>query len=124
MLSSDKNSRRARAGEHSAEIPAHRASAYDCNSRPFSSFAHELTSRYFCSAVGDEEAARSEFHMSTRHFQFPSACCSQTSRYLPRSLTGLPLTSFIVSSYIPLTHAVSPDLPTCTLVGFQVITRP
>src|SRR5262249_55094690 len=77
-----------------------------------------------CSAVGDEEAARSEFHMSTRHFQFPSACCSQTSRYLPRSLTGLPLTSFIVSSYIPLTHAVSPDLPTCTLVGFQVITRP
>ena len=41
-LSSDENSRRARPGEHSAEITAHRARANNCNSRPFSSFAHQL----------------------------------------------------------------------------------
>ena len=55
--------------------------------------------------------------MSAAHFQFPSVCFSQTSRYFPRSLIGLPLASFIVNSYVPLTHAISPDLPTCTLVG-------
>ena len=48
--------------------------------------------------------------MSAAHFQFPSACFSQTSRYFPRSLIGLPLASFIVNSYVPLTHAISPDL--------------
>ena len=62
--------------------------------------------------------------MSAAHFQFPSVCFSQTSRYFPRSLIGLPLASFIVNSYVPLTHAISPDLPTCTLVGCQVMTKP
>src|SRR5258707_3273701 len=62
--------------------------------------------------------------MSAAHFQFPSVCFSQTSRYFPRSLIGLPLASFIVNSYVPLTHAISPDLPACTLVGFQVMARP
>ena len=42
--------------------------------------------------------------MSAAHFQFPSVCFSQTSRYFPRSLIGLPLASFIVNSYVPLTH--------------------
>jgi hypothetical protein len=40
VFSPDENSRRASAGKHSAEIPTYRACAYDCNSRPFSSFAH------------------------------------------------------------------------------------
>jgi hypothetical protein len=40
MFSPDKNSRRASAGKHSTEIATHRTSAYDRNSRPFSSFAH------------------------------------------------------------------------------------
>jgi hypothetical protein len=40
MFSPDENSWRARAGEHSAKITTDRARAYDCNSRPFSSFAH------------------------------------------------------------------------------------
>jgi hypothetical protein len=44
MFSSDENSRRARAGEHSTKIPAHCASADDCNSRPFSRFAHYFSS--------------------------------------------------------------------------------
>src|SRR6476469_3435725 len=70
------------------------------------------------------EGARSEFHMSAAHFQFPSVCFSQTSRYFPRSLIGLPLASFFVSSYVPLTRAISPDFPTLTLVGFHVITKP
>src|SRR5215467_2887007 len=81
-------------------------------------------SSYFFSAGGDGETARSEFHISAAHFQFPSACFSQTSRYLPRSLIGLPVASFMVSSYAPLTQAVSPVLPSLTLVGFHVITRP
>ena len=62
--------------------------------------------------------------MSAAHFQFPSVCFSQTSRYFPRSLIGLPLASFIVNSYVPLTHAISPDLPTFTMAGCQVMTRP
>ena len=62
--------------------------------------------------------------MSARHFQFPSVCFSQTSRYFPRSLIGLPLASFIVNSYVPLTHPISPDFANCTLVGFQVMTNP
>ena len=62
--------------------------------------------------------------MSAAHFQFPSVCFSQTSRYFPRSLIGLPLASFIVNSYVPLTHAISPDLPIFTLVGCQLMTKP
>src|SRR6516225_7440336 len=79
---------------------------------------------YFLSEGAGAEAARSEFHISARHFQFPSVCFSQTSRYFPRSLIGLPLVSFIVNSYVPLTHPMSPDLASCTLVGCQVMTRP
>src|SRR6266496_6125877 len=78
---------------------------------------------YFFSAGAGSEAARSEFHMSAAHFQFPSVCFSQTSRYFPRSSIGLPLASFIVNSYVPRTHAISPDLPTFTLVGCQLMTR-
>src|SRR6266571_7909170 len=81
-------------------------------------------SGYFFSDGADAEAARSEFHMSAAHFQFPSVCFSQTSRYFPRSSTGLPLASFIVNSYVPRTHAISPDLSTCTLIGCQLMTRP
>jgi hypothetical protein len=40
MFSPDKNSWRASAGKHSAEIATYRPCAYDRNSRPFSSFAH------------------------------------------------------------------------------------
>src|SRR5436309_14252956 len=41
----------------------------------------------------------SELNMSAPHFQLPSVCFSQTSTYLPRSFTGLPVTtSFIVTS--------------------------
>jgi hypothetical protein len=40
VFSPDENRRRTRASKHSAEIPTYRARAYDCNSRPFSSFAH------------------------------------------------------------------------------------
>src|SRR6476620_12708651 len=79
---------------------------------------------YFFSGAADAEAARSEFHISAAHFQFPSLCFSQTSRYFPRSLIGLPLASFIVNSYVPLTRAISPDLPTLTVVGCQVMTKP
>src|SRR6266576_6620870 len=81
-------------------------------------------SDYFFSRGAGAEAARSEFHMSARHFQFPSLCFSQTSRYFPRSLIGLLLASFIVNSYVPLTHPISPDFPNCTLVGFQVMMNP
>src|SRR5215468_8763557 len=42
MFSSDENRRRACASKHSAEIATHRAGTYDCNSRPFSSFSHQL----------------------------------------------------------------------------------
>src|SRR5215831_7594054 len=42
MFSPDENSGRASAGKHSAEIPTYRARAYDCNTRPFSGFAHQL----------------------------------------------------------------------------------
>src|SRR6266513_1879625 len=79
---------------------------------------------YFFSEGAGAEAARSEFHMSAAHFQFPSVCFSQTSRYFPRSSIGLPLASFIVNAYVPRTQAISPDLPTCTLVGCQLMTRP
>src|SRR6266567_7016783 len=79
-------------------------------------------SHYFFSGVAG--AAKSEFQISAPHFHFPSACFSQTSTYLPRSLTGLPLASFIVSSYVPLTKPMSPDLATSTLVAFQLMTRP
>src|ERR1700750_1268621 len=79
---------------------------------------------YFLSDDAAAEAARSEFHMSARHFQFSSLCFSQTSRYFPRSSIGLPLASFIVNSYVPLTHAISPDFATRTLVGCQLMTRP
>src|SRR6478736_1788681 len=84
----------------------------------------DALSHYFFSRGTGAEAARSEFHMSARHFQFPSVCFSQTSRYFPRSLIGLPLASFIVNSYVPLTHPISPDWATCTLVGCQLMTRP
>src|SRR6266404_2224567 len=67
---------------------------------------------------------RSEFQMSAPHFHFPSACFSQTSRYLPRSLTGLPLASFMVTSYVPLTKPMSPDFATSTLVAFQLMATP
>jgi hypothetical protein len=40
MFSPDENRGRASAGKHSAEIATYRTRAYDCNSRPFSSFAH------------------------------------------------------------------------------------
>src|SRR5436190_6474650 len=84
----------------------------------------KTTTGYLFSRGAGAEAARSEFHMSARHFQFPSLCFSQTSRYFPRSLIGLPLASFIANSYVPLTHAISADLPTFTLVGCQVMTKP
>src|SRR5207302_7011904 len=67
---------------------------------------------------------RSEFQMSAPHFHLPSTCFSQTSRYLPRSLTGLPLESFMVSSYFPLTKPMSPDFATSTLLAFQLTARP
>src|SRR6478672_220952 len=84
----------------------------------------DALNHYFFSRGTGAETARSEFHMSARHFQFPSVCFSQTSRYFPRSLIGLLLALLIVNSYVPLTHAISPDLPTCTLVGCQVMTKP
>src|SRR5206468_11132387 len=62
--------------------------------------------------------------MSAAHFQFPSACFFQTSRYLPRSLNGLPLASLILNSYVPLTWAMSPDFDASTLVGFQLNAKP
>jgi hypothetical protein len=44
---------------------------------------------------------RSEFHVSTMHFQPPSDCFFQTSRYLPRSVTGVPFASLKARSYVP-----------------------
>src|SRR5262245_11841933 len=79
-------------------------------------------SHYFLS--GAPVAGRSEFQMSVPHFHLPSACFSQTSTYLPWSLIGLPLGSFIVSSYVPLRHARSPDFATSTLVVLQLMVRP
>src|SRR6266496_1289521 len=43
-------------------------------------------------------AGRSEFQISTITFHVPSACFLKISTYLPRSLTGLPMASVIVSS--------------------------
>src|ERR1700719_1447790 len=57
---------------------------------------------YFFSAGA---AGRSEFHISAPHFH-------------------LPLASFMVNSYVPLTKPISPDFATSTLVAFQLITRP
>src|SRR4029077_21261884 len=71
---------------------------------------------YFLSGGAAAEAARSEFHISARHFQFPSVCFCQTSRYFRRSSIALPLASFIVNSYVPLTRPISPDLASCTLL--------
>src|SRR5438874_5205433 len=87
-----------------------------------------VTRGYFLSsAPGAGEllpAGRSEFQVSVPHFHFPSAFFSQTSTYLPRSLTGFPLASFMVSSYVPLTKPRSPDFATSTLVAFQLMTKP
>src|SRR5437868_14305269 len=76
---------------------------------------------YFFSAG---TTGRSEFQISAPHFHFPSACFFQTSTYLPWSGTGLPLASFMVSSYVPVVYAMSPDLATSTLVVFQLMARP
>src|SRR6267378_1344453 len=46
------------------------------------------------------------------------------STYFPLSVTGFPLASFMVSSYVPLTKPRSPDFATSTLVAFQLMTRP
>src|SRR5262249_42953619 len=81
-------------------------------------------SGYFFSAGAVAAVGGLGFHISAAHFQLPSGCFSQTSRYLPLSLACLPLGSFNVSSYVPLTQAISPDLPSCTLDGFQLIRRP
>src|SRR5205814_5714076 len=87
----------------------------------------KYTGGYFLSsAPGAGEllpAGRSEFQVSVPHFHFPSAFFSQTSTYLPRSLTGFPLASFMVSSYVPLTKPRSPDFATSTLVAFQLMTK-
>src|SRR6266566_3603922 len=92
--------------------------------RDATSEVHASANAYFFSAVAGAETAKSEFHISAAHFQFPSACFSQTSRYLPRSLIGLSPTSFMVSSYAPLTHAIAPLWPSFTLDGLQLITSP
>src|SRR6266571_9532291 len=55
-------------------------------------------SHYFFSNGAGVDAGRSEFQISIPHFHFPLARFSQTSTYLPRSLTGLPLASFMLSS--------------------------
>src|SRR5206468_11986363 len=59
-------------------------------------------SDYFLSAAPgageDVGTGRSEFQISTITFHVPLACFLKSSTYLPRSLTGLPLTSVIVSS--------------------------
>src|SRR2546430_16050279 len=92
--------------------------------RDATSEVHASANAYFFSVVAGGGTAKSEFHISAEHFQFPSACFSQTSRYLPRSLIGLPLASFMVSSYVPLTHAIAPLWPSFTFLGSQVMTRP
>jgi hypothetical protein len=43
---------------------------------------------------------------------------------LPLSVTGLPLVSFMVSSYVPVTKPRSPDFATSTLVAFQLMANP
>jgi len=53
---------------------------------------------YFFSDSAGAVAGRSEFQISALHFHLPSACFSQTSTYLPRSVTGLPLASIVVCS--------------------------
>ena len=57
-------------------------------------------SDYFFSEAGaaGADAGRSEFQISATTFHVPSACFLKISTYLPRSLTGLPLASVIVSS--------------------------
>src|SRR5438874_12317292 len=92
--------------------------------RDATSEVHASANAYFFSAFAGGETAKSEFHISAAHFQFPSACFSHTSRYLPRPLIGLPLASFMISSYVPLTQAMPPLWPSFTLDGFQLITRP
>ena len=47
---------------------------------------------------GGAAMGRSELNMSTTHFQLPSACFFQTSRYLPLSVIGEPPASFSVNS--------------------------
>src|SRR6266480_7669018 len=83
-----------------------------------------VTLLYLLSAEAVADAGRSEFQVSVPHFHFPSAFFSQTSTYLPLSVTGLPLVSFMVSSYVPLTKPRSPDFATSTLVAFQLMARP
>src|SRR5205823_443133 len=70
---------------------------------------------YFFSDGAGVVAGRSEFQMSFPHFQVPPFF-SQTSQYLPRSLVP----SFIVSSYVPLTQAMSLDFASSTRVAVQL----
>src|SRR5437762_12863551 len=120
--SDEHSSQLADRGEH---FPVHQICfGFSMKLMVFRSGKVTTTTGYLFSRGAGAEAARSEFHMSAAHFQFPSVCFSQTSRYFPRSSIGLPLASFIVNSYVPLTHAISPELPSLTLVGFHVITRP
>src|SRR6266480_5755694 len=53
---------------------------------------------YFFSGAAGADAGRSEFQISATTFHVLSACFLKISMYLPRSLTGLPLASVIVSS--------------------------
>jgi hypothetical protein len=50
---------------------------------------------YFVAAAG---TGRSELKMSATTFQVPSACFFHTVTYLPRSVTGFPVGSCVVSS--------------------------
>src|SRR6266516_705277 len=63
---------------------------------PLSGSQCQCGSHYFFSAGAD--AGRSEFQISATTFHVPSTCFLKISTYLPRSLTGLPLASVIVSS--------------------------
>ncbi len=47
---------------------------------------------------GGGVTGKSELNMSSATLQLPSACFFQTVAYLPRSVIGLPLGSFIVNS--------------------------
>src|SRR4051812_35294522 len=58
---------------------------------------------YFISGAAAVDTETSEFQMSASHFHLPSACFFQTSTYLPLSVTGFPLASLAVNSYVPLT---------------------
>src|SRR6185369_7468021 len=62
---------------------------------------------------------RSELNISATHFQLPSACFFHTSKYFPLSVIGLPLSSFSLNSYVPLTYARSPERATSTFDAFQ-----